>query len=295
MVGGDHEHLYTHSGRGRFWKGIKRKLPAGCHLAPGDRDALGDLCAGVTWMERLPPPLLRSYGVLYSVLRGSPSKEEDEISRDVLRTVRVETGHFFDFSGKMKEDLASTSHRILNAIARVDGMGYCQGENYVVDIMLKAGLPEQETFCLFLYALRQQHLHGIFRKEVPVLTEYLEKFEEHLQRDLPKLYSHFKEQNYSAPLYALEWITTLFALAARPLVALVILDLFLSSARNPILRLCLAMLSLMESELLPLDQEGLLREFRRIAVGVDEEEVWKGKGIEDRDLWQPLGTRCCLS
>lgn len=31
---------------------------------------------------------------------------------------------------------------------------------------MKAGLPERETFCLFLYLLRQGHLHGIYRKEV---------------------------------------------------------------------------------------------------------------------------------
>lgn len=41
-----------------------------------------------------------------------------------------------------------------------------QGQNYVVDVMMKAGLPERETFCLFLYLLRQGHLHGIYRKEV---------------------------------------------------------------------------------------------------------------------------------
>ncbi|CAM9488739.1 unnamed protein product [Choristocarpus tenellus] len=224
-------------------------------------------------MERIPTALLLSYRAMYSVIRGAPSKEEDEISRDVLRTVRVDAGLFFDFSGKPKEELALTSHRVLNAIAKVDDMGYCQGENYVVDVMLKAGLPEQDTFCLFLYALRQRHLHGIYRKEVPVLTEYLERFEEHLRRCLPKLAAHFEAQNYSAPLYALEWITTLFGLAARPLVALAALDLFLSSARNPILRLCVSLLSVMEEKLLYLDQEGLLRKFRLIAVDVDEEEV----------------------
>lgn len=46
------------------------------------------------------------------------------------------------------------------------GGGDVQGQNYVVDVMMKAGLPERETFCLFLYLLRQGHLHGIYRKEV---------------------------------------------------------------------------------------------------------------------------------
>lgn len=45
-----------------------------------------------------------------------------------------------------------------------------QGQNYVVDVMMKAGLPERETFCLFLYLLRQGHLHGIYRKEVTMVV-----------------------------------------------------------------------------------------------------------------------------
>lgn len=51
------------------------------------------------------------------------------------------------------------------------GVRDVQGQNYVVDVMMKAGLPERETFCLFLYLLRQGHLHGIYRKEVMFLRE----------------------------------------------------------------------------------------------------------------------------
>lgn len=49
-------------------------------------------------------------------------------------------------------------------------ISYAQGQNYVVDVMMKAGLPERETFCLFLYVLRQGHLHGLYRKEVGTST-----------------------------------------------------------------------------------------------------------------------------
>lgn len=51
------------------------------------------------------------------------------------------------------------------------------------------------------------------------------------------------------------------------------LDLFLAGARNPVLRLCVALLGGMEDELLTLDQEGLLKEFRSRAVEADAEEV----------------------
>lgn len=68
-------------------------------------------------------------------------------------------------------------------------------------------------------------------------------------------------------------MTTLFGLAARPLISLVALDLFLAGACNPVIRLCISLLGIMEQDLLQLDQEGMLRQFRSRAVAVDAEEV----------------------
>ena len=90
---------------------------------------------------------------------------------------------------------------------------------------------------------------------------------------LSSLFFPFQAEHYPPPLYALEWITTLFGLAAQPLVSLVALDLFLAGARNPVLRMCVALLGGMEDDLLALDQEGLLKEFRSRAVEADAEEV----------------------
>lgn len=191
---------------------------------------------------------------------------------DIMRTVRGTTGLLLDVnSDESRNDFAGSINRVLNALAHVDGMGYCQGQNYVVDVMMKAGLPERETFCLFLYLLRQGHFHGMYRKEVAMLAGYMDKLEEKLKDRLPELSAHFEGEQYPPPLYALEWITTFFGLAAQPLVSLVALDLFLAGARNPVLRLCVSLLGEMEGDLLRLDQEGLLKGFRSRALNVDAE------------------------
>ncbi|CAN0286229.1 unnamed protein product, partial [Hapterophycus canaliculatus] len=225
-------------------------------------------------MQRVPPAVLASYRALYVILRGDAAAAEDEISRDIMRTVRGTTGLLLDLSsGDARSDFAGSINRVLNALAHVDDMGYCQGQNYVVDVMMKAGLPERETFCLFLYLLRQGHFHGMYRKEVAMLAGYMDKLEEQLKDRLPELAAHFEAEHYPPPLYALEWITTFFGLAAQPLVSLVALDLFLAGAHNPVLRLCVSLLSEMEGGLLGLDQEGLLKSFRSRAVNIDAERV----------------------
>lgn len=53
----------------------------GTRLAPCDAKALKDLCAGVTWMQRVPPAVLASYRALYVVLRGDAADAEEEINR----------------------------------------------------------------------------------------------------------------------------------------------------------------------------------------------------------------------
>lgn len=57
----------------------------GTKLTPCDARALKDLCAGVTWMQRVPPAVLASYRALYVVLRGHAAAAEDEINRCVAR------------------------------------------------------------------------------------------------------------------------------------------------------------------------------------------------------------------
>lgn len=53
----------------------------GTRLAPCDAKALKDLCAGVTWMQRVPPAVLASYRALYVILRGDAADAEEEINR----------------------------------------------------------------------------------------------------------------------------------------------------------------------------------------------------------------------
>lgn len=46
--------------------------------------------------------------------------------RDILRTVRGVTGLLLDFSSDQRGELAGAINRVLNALAHVDDMGYCQ-------------------------------------------------------------------------------------------------------------------------------------------------------------------------
>lgn len=116
-------------------------------------------------------------------------------------------------------------HRVLTAISVTDGMGYCQGMNYVVDFLLKV-VPEDDAFCLFLYALRCQHICTIYETKLPILSEFMDIFEIQLSFHRPELAASLKEKGFLAPFYSLEWFTTLFTLSCPPALTLFIWDMF---------------------------------------------------------------------
>ncbi|CAM9552359.1 unnamed protein product [Phaeothamnion confervicola] len=222
--------LYQYYGRAPMWRALHHKLEAqGVKLRASDNAVVKRLTVGETWLQQMPDSLHRSYCLQYELLKGTPSADDESIERDVMRTVRGETdgsGFLLDRSPGQKMALALALRRVLNGAAVLDHMGYVQGQNYVVDVLLKAGVCEEDAFCLFVYALRHQFLYGLYRTEVPILTDYLAVFERQLAARAPDLAAHLEREGFTSSIYAIEWFTTLFALSAPPLVTLAAMDLF---------------------------------------------------------------------
>ena len=49
------------------------------------------------------------------------------------------------YGSKIESAYARSMKRVLTAVSLTDGMGYCQGMNYAVDMFLKV-VPEREAF-----------------------------------------------------------------------------------------------------------------------------------------------------
>lgn len=195
--------------------------------------------------------------------------------RDVLRTVgAVKDGPkvFQDTSDLGKAGAARAMHRLLTSISITDGMGYCQGMNYVVDFLLKL-VSEERGFCLFLHALRNKHLCCLYETRLPVLSDYMEVFELYLAQRRPLLAASLKEKGFLAPFYSIEWFTTMFTLACPADLTLAIWDMFYFGVKDTQLRCALAMMEVLEPLLLPLTTEQLLKEFRSFTLHVNVADV----------------------
>eukprot|EP01042_Synura_sphagnicola_P002068 gene2068-2465_t len=226
-------------------------------------------------MEQIPKGLITSYRYLYQCVTGLGSVDANVIERDVLRTagaVKEGLKLFRDTSNLGKAGLARAMHRVLTAISITDGMGYCQGMNYVVDFLLKL-VPEEDTYCIFLYVLRNLHVCSLYETKLPVLSDFMEIFEMQLEYHLPVLAASLKEKGFVAPFYSIEWFTTLFALACPPKLTVAVWDLLLGGMKDALLCVAVAIMSSLEADLLKMETEELLKDFRTLATKVDAAAV----------------------
>ena len=191
------------------------------------------------------------------------------IERDVVRTDRIAS----TMKDRTKYKLANPGpskrapllSRLLRAVSIVDDMGYCQGMNYVADIILEAtNNHEKESFCIMLYALRSRHLSCLYETKLPILSLYMDVFEYHLRDRKPILAGKLKSEGFLVPYYAIEWFTTCFTLYVPQPLTKCIFEMWLGGMDNVFIRVGIAIMELLEEPLMRLTLEELLQSFRQL-------------------------------
>ena len=168
----------------------------------------------------------------------------------------------------MKKTLyARSMKRLLISISLADNMGYCQGMNYAADFLLRR-IPEKDAFCVFLYALRNKHICCLYETKLPFLSDFMEIFSRQLEFNLPELSCHLNEMGFLAPFYSIEWFTTLFSLACPSELTSAVWDMFLFNGKDVFLKCAVAIMGMLERQLMLLNGEELLKNFRYFLLSV---------------------------
>jgi len=177
--------------------------------------------------------------------------------------------------------------RLLRAVSIVDDMGYCQGMNYVADIILEAtNNHEKESFCIMLYALRSRHLSCLYETKLPILSLYMDVFEYHLRDRKPILAGKLKSEGFLVPYYAIEWFTTCFTLYVPQPLTKCIFEMWLGGMDNVFIRVGIAIMKLLEEPLMRLTLEELLQSFRQLVLTLKTEDVLKSAFFMELDGWE---------
>lgn len=160
-------------------------------------------------------------------------------------------------------------------------VGYCQSMNFIVGFILQmSGGNEKDTFWLFstllqTYPLKnvtidQSHekthkfegLKGFYKKNFPTLMLYLELFDGLFKEQLPMLYIHFQNIGIPNMLWLHKWFQSFFLYSFPMGLCIRIWDNLLVFGTRYLFKATLAILKLLESELLKLDMQQVNDYFR---------------------------------
>lgn len=102
-------------------------------------------------------------------------------------------------------------YRVLSAYAAYNSeIGYCQGMNVLVGIMLLARFSEEEAFWGLVRLMRDHSVEQIFKPGLPGMRRAIQKFNELFACILPKLSKHFEKEGIESAMFLSKWFMTLY-------------------------------------------------------------------------------------
>jgi len=213
---------------------------------------------------------IQSAGVTYSELMEHESGMEGVFQRDLRRTFPNNV-----FARVLNEGKLLSLFNILKAYSVWDRqLGYCQGMNYIVGLLLLHVPKEEDVFWLYTRIMRLSGLRRMFLDTDPSLQWYLCRFEEELERCHPRAFHHLRIEGVSPFMYCTEWLTTLFVYNMPADAAARVMDLYLvEGGLLLLLRVAVGLMGLHEETLLKHRFDTIVTTLKALVQNTTEEEV----------------------
>ncbi|GAM28770.1 hypothetical protein SAMD00019534_119460 [Acytostelium subglobosum LB1] len=168
-----------------------------------------DSVRGQLWKLILTPETFQAKSkVTYEQLLNNNSDFVKQIDLDIDRTYR---NHLF-FRERFNQGQQSLFN-VLKAYSLYDQeVGYCQGMSGIASILLMYMEEEQAFWALVaLMESDKYQLRGLFLPSFPMLYRHYAIHETLIQKELPKLQTHFGFEGISTSMYATKWFLTVFS------------------------------------------------------------------------------------
>ena len=175
---------------------------------------------------------------------------EKDIKKDINRTFAFIPG-FTKYQG-------TRLYNVLKAYSCFDPeVGYCQGMNYIVGIMLLYMEDEADAFCLLADILNKFHWRKLYVNGMPKLTECISNLEKRIKNELPKIYKHFIENELNMYGPFPHFFITTFLYSVPFNFGVRVFELFLIEGENAIMECIVNMLNIMKDRILEMQFDRL--------------------------------------
>ena len=205
----------------------------------------------------------------YATLVQSKSEWSQMISIDVPRTF-TDADHTLDLKRLVGSELVILE-RILNAYANLNPeVGYCQGMNFIVGLLLLVSKKEEEIFWVFVCLMEFDGLNGFFKEGFPRLGLFVDAFDRILDVEVCELRQHFITINVQPSIYIHQWYLTLFINTLPLQTVLVIWDSIMCDGLPVLVAITIALLKVLKDVLLKMDFEDVIRFFKTMKTGEED-------------------------
>ncbi|KAJ0411497.1 hypothetical protein ATCC90586_008546 [Pythium insidiosum] len=140
-------------------------------------------------------------------------------------------------------------------------VGYCQGMNFLVRLLMEVSDDEADCFWLFVGLSEPELDRNLYEPGLVVLQPLFARFEAFFSRQKPELFAHFQSEGVPVAAFAARWFLTFFSAFETfgPTLVVRLLDLFVIDGWRVIFSMALVVLDELEDELLASDMEAILR------------------------------------
>lgn len=171
------------------------------------------------------------------------TEEESEHSRDLDRTFLTEETE--QAEGQIRLD------RVLRALS--SNMEYFQGLNYITAAFL-ARYPEDFSYWCVRYLMRRVEY---FPTKLTLLRSHLENLESIVERQLPTITKHLRDNDVELEYFAMRWLLTLYSYDTEVDLMLKLWRLTCLTDTGMILSFTLVLLRSIEHNILEREEESL--------------------------------------
>eukprot|EP00434_Breviolum_minutum_P006786 symbB.v1.2.005989.t1/scaffold276.1/size251734/11 len=205
------------------------------------------------WCEKL--GVKSSEDAFHALLQQPLSKAKiSEIERDVHRTYPTHERFCGEEGAEGRVELS----KVLQAVVMAEpNVGYCQGMNFVAATLLIHVDSVHEAFWLLLALLEGYHFRYVFAPGVPLVPLRVFQFAGLVQRNLPHLWRHLREDGHSLEIFGHQCVLTLFSYSLGPDLLAHVYDVFFLLGWKAVFRIGVSLLATLETQLLTMDLEDI--------------------------------------
>ncbi|EZG44313.1 TBC domain protein, partial [Gregarina niphandrodes] len=148
---------------------------------------------------------------------------------------------------------------------------------------------EYEVFYMLCLLMARYHLHGFYRESFPLLDPFVDECQRRCRIYCPSLISHFEKENVLAPVYIHQWFLTLFVTSLPAGATVVLWDYILASNVHSVVSITMSLLSVLQSFLLRLRFEGIVRFLKSLRNSGNCDEFRIGRMlVKQAEDFQPM-------